>query len=1327
MYEAARKDDQLAHSNWGWALLGGIVAGIVVGAAVVATGGVALVAIAAAGFAGGAVSGAVGSYHSFDGPIKTGAAHVFIGGPAAARAVKDKVGCHMPDVIAQGSQTVAIEDFPAARMEDATQCGGKIGQGCSNVFIGKDPATYVKIKNEVPWGVRFVLGFMMMMGGIKATKAQFNNPKGYFSGLLSRRPSIFSKQPCKNQICRSDPVDVATGHVVRQATDFSLPGRIPLTWRRTYSSQQAQEETSIGIGGWALDWEQWISEEEDLWLLRTEEGRDIYFEKVGIGSTTFHRRERLTLSVGEDGQFSVYDHASRLTRNFSAIVVGGRSLLRTIADHHENSISFYYDGEQLASINDTSGRTIELIRDSSGRVCRMHVRVDDNVVQWVDYAYHLSGELASATDALGHIETYVYDNRHRMLGTKLKNGTGFYYEYDKETDRCVKAWGDGGLHAVELIYDLSLGRTEVRGSAEPRVYLWDDFGLVRREETLDGQSLRVVDVDDDGFVVAEGMTEDQLVCHEYDSLGNRIKTIDPAGNVIAWEYEGNKPILRIDPDGLETHYVHDMRGALTQLTYPTGVCYSLDYDLHGRLIGVRSGDQTVAQFAYDRSHNLVREVDARGASTDFEYDQLGRPTRRKDALGRTTTIEYDALGQPVAIHSPDGSVSRTEYDALGNRTRITDALGQVSELEYSGTGVLSRLVQEDGTIWSLHYDRDERLTRILNPASELYEFIYDDAGRIVSERTFDDRTLRYFYNDAGRVSTMMLPGALVRSFQYDPLGNLISDRAGDNVIAFERDKRGRLAKATLSERSGRVVTEFRRDAFGRIVEELQNGKVVRFSYDERGRRAERALPDGSVTRYGYDEADAISSLEHNGQRFEFERDEIGRETARRAVEGNVAIQSAYDEMDRLVERHVAGGAALAQLSKRTWKYDALGRVHEIADARWGTTVYHYDRIGQLIEAHRGTHREVFQYDTTGSLRNILNELTGSANGRIWDTETGNLLVRTDKARYEYDARGCRTKKVALVDTADERAGSVTQYQWDERDRLREVKKADGTRVLFTYDAFGRRVRKDVLPAGEGGAPRSVEFIWDADELASDNDTVRGARVFVHEPGTFIPLLQAERGEVFAVVNDHLGMPKELVDREGRIAWSAAHSAWGRVVEEHRDAARRGQSVASPFRLLGQYVDDETGLCYTRFRYFDAETGRWCSPDPLGIVGGNNLSSFDGAPNSVVDPLGLACSEWTPKEPLWSKGKLREHFDKHGAEVGASNKPEYSRMASDFGSAPNTGQFKDMKNGAFFYRYEPATKRVFVGTTAGGKIKTFYKWDGRANDPVITALKGAGIL
>lgn len=74
---------------------------------------------------------------------------------------------------------------------------------------------------------------------------------------------------------------------------------------------------------------------------------------------------------------------------------------------------------------------------------------------------------------------------------------------------------------------------------------------------------------------------------------------------------------------------------------------------------------------------------------------------------------------------------------------------------------------------------------------------------------------------------------------------------------------------------------------------------------------------------------------------------------------------------------------------------------------------------------------------------------------------------------------------------------------------------------------------------------------------------------------------------------------------------------------------RGRKVDTPFRLLGHYHDEETGLFATRFRAFDPETGRWLSPDPLGIDGGTNLYAFDGCPTADVDPFGLSTSEGSP--------------------------------------------------------------------------------------------------
>ena len=45
---------------------------------------------------------------------------------------------------------------------------------------------------------------------------------------------------------------------------------------------------------------------------------------------------------------------------------------------------------------------------------------------------------------------------------------------------------------------------------------------------------------------------------------------------------------------------------------------------------------------------------------------------------------------------------------------------------------------------------------------------------------------------------------------------------------------------------------------------------------------------------------------------------------------------------------------------------------------------------------------------------------------------------------------------------------------------------------------------------------------------------------------------------------------------------------------------------NPVRFSSKYTDAETGLCYYGFRYYQPETGRWLSRDPLGIRGGLNL-------------------------------------------------------------------------------------------------------------------------
>ncbi len=63
-------------------------------------------------------------------------------------------------------------------------------------------------------------------------------------------------------------------------------------------------------------------------------------------------------------------------------------------------------------------------------------------------------------------------------------------------------------------------------------------------------------------------------------------------------------------------------------------------------------------------------------------------------------------------------------------------------------------------------------------------------------------------------------------------------------------------------------------------------------------------------------------------------------------------------------------------------------------------------------------------------------------------------------------------------------------------------------------------------------------------------------------------------------------------------------------------------MVNNFRFPGQYYDKETGLHYNWNRYYDPETGRYISPDPIGLAGGNSLYGYAGAdPVNFVDPDG----------------------------------------------------------------------------------------------------------
>jgi RHS repeat-associated protein len=62
---------------------------------------------------------------------------------------------------------------------------------------------------------------------------------------------------------------------------------------------------------------------------------------------------------------------------------------------------------------------------------------------------------------------------------------------------------------------------------------------------------------------------------------------------------------------------------------------------------------------------------------------------------------------------------------------------------------------------------------------------------------------------------------------------------------------------------------------------------------------------------------------------------------------------------------------------------------------------------------------------------------------------------------------------------------------------------------------------------------------------------------------------------------------------------------------------------NPIRFSTKYTDDQTGLLYYGYRYYNPTTGRWMSRDPIEEEGGHNLYAFiNNEPSSGLDVLGL---------------------------------------------------------------------------------------------------------
>ena len=143
-------------------------------------------------------------------------------------------------------------------------------------------------------------------------------------------------------------------------------------------------------------------------------------------------------------------------------------------------------------------------------------------------------------------------------------------------------------------------------------------------------------------------------------------------------------------------------------------------------------------------------------------------------------------------------------------------------------------------------------------------------------------------------------------------------------------------------------------------------------------------------------------------------------------------------------------------------------------------------------------------------------------------------------------------------------------------------------------------------------------------------------------------------DLYDVVTDHIGTPRELVSEDDkRTAWRAKFGLWGNTekIDIWRSEVANGEDVTCQIRFQGQWADEESGLHYNRFRYYDAEAG------PLSI-------------STTTGAITRACK--TSPRPTSTSDGAKQSCNK---EKGSNERP--SKRGACFTASPPRNQTKQM--------------------------------------------------
>ncbi|HSM51012.1 MAG TPA: RHS repeat-associated core domain-containing protein, partial [Thermoanaerobaculia bacterium] len=766
----------------------------------------------------------------------------------------------------------------------------------------------------------------------------------------------------------------------------------------------------------------------------------------------------------------------------------------------------------------------------------------------------------------------------------------------------------------------------------------------------------------------------------YDAFNRRTTVTDPNGVTTTTAYDALDRVTSVtqggDPgtsaDDRVTTYTYNRLGDLYCVKSPTGGGTEHLYDAAGRLVELRRGTAVTTpsatscltisssniaerqRWSLDGAGHRVNQKLERGTSssswtlhseTSWEFGSLchlDRTIERIDAAtSAVTEYAYDCDGNLERVWDPlhpratfPAQPSTTyAYDAIGRLIATTQPWGGAgggtvtTSYSYDVQDHLVRVIDGEGTETLYEYSDRDLLTAEESEVSGLTTYVYNDHGELVEETDARLVTVARTVDAADRVTLVEYP---------DP-GLDVGYTYGTSATGWQK---GRL----LAIARGASTIDFTYNPFG---EALTEGDLA-YNYDKNGNRTMITYPGGLVATYAYDRMDRHRSLSVQPSTGPAVPVVTASPGAVYRAFGPLAsltlgTSPATTESRGHDLRYAPTSIALSG-GRLAWTYttDLNGNVLAIDD----TTPANQDRSfgyqpwQQYLASTLGPWGWYsWTYDRIGNRQHQRNTIPGHFYSYVPNASGGNTPtlaaisfdLRLTRS-YEFDGAGFLTRTFAPSHPTEPAA----HFTFDAAGTLAALD-ADGKPLAFAYDGRGLLAR-----AMLGDSPYALPTYSSAGQLLSlhelffDGSPARRTHLFYFAGRPVAQWREAAGGSgsgtITLLATDHLGTPACALAANATVIWSGGFEPFGR--DWQHDTPQGALANGIFLRLPGQWDhpywhrDLRTegfgaDLFYNVHRWYEPQTGRYVSADPLGLAPGHSLFGYVASrPLELADPLGL---------------------------------------------------------------------------------------------------------